>query len=140
MPLIKRWEHPSKGPSRNNKSKAASARLRQLKKRTKMQLRRLKAKEPSFFAPFTRFVNKHHLLGFQLLMQPSRKTSNASHLRQRIYWGFEWQNKGKSSNIHFLNCHMYVSARYFFIFQKTGPFSTHFSGHFYHSSFPDLSS
>jgi hypothetical protein len=46
MPLIKRWEHPSKGPSRNDKSKAASARLRQLKKRTKMQLRRLGAKRP----------------------------------------------------------------------------------------------
>jgi hypothetical protein len=41
MPLLKRWERPSKPRNRNTKSRQASARLRQLKKATKMQTKRL---------------------------------------------------------------------------------------------------
>lgn len=50
MPLLKRWEHPSKPPRRNTYSKQASARLRQIKKATKMQLKRLQQKS-RFFMP-----------------------------------------------------------------------------------------
>jgi cell division septal protein FtsQ len=44
MPNLKRWERPSEGPRRNDKSRQASARLRQIKKRTKAQMRRLREK------------------------------------------------------------------------------------------------
>jgi hypothetical protein len=42
MPLLKRWERPSEGPRRNDKSRQASARLRQIKKATKAQMKRLR--------------------------------------------------------------------------------------------------
>lgn len=42
MPLLKRWERPSEGPRRNDKSRQASARLRQIKKATKVQMKRLR--------------------------------------------------------------------------------------------------
>jgi len=42
MPLLKRWERPSEGPKRNDKSRQASARLRQIKKATKAQMKRLR--------------------------------------------------------------------------------------------------
>lgn len=44
MPLLKRWERPSKPPNRNDKSRQASARLRQIKKATKAQMKRLQQK------------------------------------------------------------------------------------------------
>jgi hypothetical protein len=40
---LKSWESPRSGPRRNDKSKQASARLRQLKKRNQQLRKRLKA-------------------------------------------------------------------------------------------------
>ncbi|MCG9891252.1 MAG: hypothetical protein MH252_09265 [Thermosynechococcaceae cyanobacterium MS004] len=42
---LKSWESPRSGRRRNDKSKQASARLRQLKKRTQQLRKRLKANE-----------------------------------------------------------------------------------------------
>jgi len=44
MPRLKRWERPSEAPRRNDKSRQASARLRQIKKATKAQMKRLREK------------------------------------------------------------------------------------------------
>jgi hypothetical protein len=40
---LKSWESPRSGPRRNDKSKQASARVRQLKKQTKLLRKRLKS-------------------------------------------------------------------------------------------------
>jgi hypothetical protein len=42
---LKSWESPRSGPRRNDKSKQASARLRQLKKRNQQLRKRLKGNE-----------------------------------------------------------------------------------------------
>lgn len=42
---LKSWESPRSGPRRNDKSKQASARLRQLKKRNQQLRKRLKSKD-----------------------------------------------------------------------------------------------
>jgi len=49
MPLLKRWERPSEGPRRNDKSRQASARLRQIKKATKTQMKRLRERGRFYF-------------------------------------------------------------------------------------------
>jgi len=49
MPLLKRWERPSEGPRRNDKSRQASARLRQIKKTTKAQIKRLRERGRFYF-------------------------------------------------------------------------------------------
>jgi hypothetical protein len=46
---LKSWESPRSGPRRNDKSKQASARLRQLKKRNQQLRKRLKANSSSDF-------------------------------------------------------------------------------------------
>ena len=47
MPRMKSWESPRRGRRRNNKSKAATARLRQLKKRNQRLRNKLKASASS---------------------------------------------------------------------------------------------
>jgi hypothetical protein len=42
---LKSWESPRSGPRRNDKSKQASARVRQLKKQTKLLRKRLKSND-----------------------------------------------------------------------------------------------
>jgi cell shape-determining protein MreC len=42
---LKSWESPRSGPRRNDKSKQASARVRQLKKQTQQLRKRLKSKD-----------------------------------------------------------------------------------------------
>jgi hypothetical protein len=48
---LKSWESPRSGPRRNNKSKQASARVRQLKKKTQQLRKRLKSNDKSSAKP-----------------------------------------------------------------------------------------
>lgn len=47
MTRMKSWESPRRGHRRNNKSKAATARLRQIKKRNKRLLNKLRSSSQS---------------------------------------------------------------------------------------------
>jgi hypothetical protein len=48
---LKSWESPRSGPRRNDKSKQASARVRQLKKQTKLLRKRLKSDDKGSAKP-----------------------------------------------------------------------------------------
>jgi hypothetical protein len=90
---LKSWESPRSGPRRNDKSKQASARLRQLKKRNQQLRKRLKANGSSdcdtpkapgthpgaFLWPLPRIIGKPNLPVFYF--QASHSSSQYELLR-----------------------------------------------------------